>query len=299
MTSKTYLIVGATGKQGGAVVKALLKLSSNAPTPFSILALTRNAESEGAKSLAAKPNVKVIQGDPTEAETVFRKAGSVDGVFLITSPGKQGDEEKQALSVIDASINHGVKHIVFTSVERGGNEVSETNPTDIEHFASKHRIEKQLLDKTANGKTMWTILRPVAFMDNLTPNFQGKGFAAMWAQIGSKPLQLISSKDIGVFGAMALLEPEKYNGRVIGLAGDELNFDQGLAVFKDATGKDMPQTWGFIGSGLKYMIKELGTMFAWFQTNGYGVDIQALRKEYPQLQDFKTWLKEDSGFSQQ
>lgn len=47
-------------------------------------------------------------------------------------PGKDGDEELQALPMIDAALRHGVGHVVFNSVERGGEEVSEENPTEIE-----------------------------------------------------------------------------------------------------------------------------------------------------------------------
>jgi len=56
----------------------------------------------------------------------------------------------------------------------------------------------------------YTILRPVSFMDNVAPDLHGKGFATMWANVvGSKPLQLVSAKDIGVFAAKALMDPRR------------------------------------------------------------------------------------------
>jgi len=61
----------------------------------------------------------------------------------------------------------------------------------------------------------------------------------------------------------------------------------------------MPQTFDFVGSGIKYMVKEMGKMFKWFQTDGFGADIEALRKEEPKLQDFAAWLKDTSGFRKQ
>jgi hypothetical protein len=61
----------------------------------------------------------------------------------------------------------------------------------------------------------------------------------------------------------------------------------------------MPETFGIVGSAMKFMVKEVGVMFRWFKTDGYGADIQALRKEEPRLQDFGTWLKETSGFKKQ
>jgi len=82
------------------------------------------------------------------------------------------------------------------------------------------------------------------------------------------------------------------------LAGDELTLAQGKQVFKESLGYDMPETYGFVGTGIQYMIKEVGTMFAWFKDVGYAADIPALRKEEPKLQDFGTWLKDTSGFKE-
>jgi len=212
MLTKKLLITGATGKQGGAVIDALLASS----TKFQILALTRDANSTAAKALAAKPNVTIVEGDATIPAPYFDAHRPIHGVFLVTSfgMGKEGMEEAQAEPIIDDSIKNGVEHLVFTSVDRGGPEVSEQTPTHISHFASKHRIEVQLKEKiaAAGSKMQWTILRPVGFMDNLVPGFMGKIFSSMWGGVGDKPLQLISVHDIGVFGAKAFENPAAYKG---------------------------------------------------------------------------------------
>lgn len=113
----------------------------------------------------------------------------------------------------------GVKHFVFTSADRGGDVVSDTNRTPVAHIATKYRIEIYLKGRTHGTSMAWTILRPVTFMDNLLPNFNGKGFAAMWETVGKKPVQLVAASDIGHFGAAALLQPEIYSGKAIGIAG--------------------------------------------------------------------------------
>ncbi|KFY45612.1 hypothetical protein V494_00866 [Pseudogymnoascus sp. VKM F-4513 (FW-928)] len=297
MATRKILITGATGKQGGAVIDALLSSSSS----FQILALTRNASSKGAQSLASKSNVTVVEGDPSSPASIFQDHSPIHAVFSVTAVvvGKPGAEESQAIPLIDESIKNKVDHFVFTSVDRGGPGTSEKNPTNIEHFASKHRIEEYLKEKSGNGSKMaFTILRPVAFMDNLTPDFFGRAFASMWRGVGNKPLQLISVHDIGIVAAKALLNPE-YKGRVISLAGDELTLEQGRAVFQETMGYAMPETFGFVGTGIKLMMKEMGNMFKWFETDGFGADIVALRKEEPALQNFGTWLKESSKFSKQ
>ncbi|PMD46571.1 putative NmrA-like family domain-containing protein 1 [Hyaloscypha variabilis F] len=289
-TSRKILVTGATGKQGGAVIEALIASKA----PFQILALTRNASK--AQSLASKPNVTVVEGDILNPTAIFEANKPIYGVLSVTVPGKEGAEEAQAKPLIDESIKNGVEHFVFTSVERGGNENSEKNPTNVAHFASKHRIEEYLKENSGNGSKMsYTILRPVAFMDNLSPGFYGKAFASMWGGLGDTPLQLISVHDIGLFGARAFTDPS-FKNREIGLAGDELTLSQAQKVFKDTLGQDLPETYGFVGSGIKYMVSEVGTMFKWFKDVGYGVDIQALRKEEPRLQNLSTWLKESSKF---
>lgn len=230
MASRKLLITGATGKQGGAVIEALLSESSN----FQILALTRNKSSPKAQALASRPNITVVEGDSISPDPIFEAHKPIHGVFLITTfaPGKHEMEEAQAHPIIDAAIKNNVKHFVFTSVDRGGAGKSEDNPTVIDHFASKHRIEKYLKEKNeaAGSKMDITILRPVCFMDNLTPDFMGKGFASMWKGVGEKPLQMISVHDIGVFGARAFRDPEAYKGRALTLAGDSLTLEQGKKV---------------------------------------------------------------------
>ncbi|KAF4634028.1 hypothetical protein G7Y89_g4088 [Cudoniella acicularis] len=296
MATQTFLIVGATGTQGSSVITALLSAPS-APS-IRILALTRNTSSSKAKSLAASdPRIGLVSGDPTSPEEIFAATGTqIDAVFCVTIHGPPGAEEAQANGLIDASLRHGVKHFVFTSADRGGEVLSDTNPTPVPHIATKHRIELYLKEKTIGTPMSWTILRPVTFMDNLTPDFPGKGFAAMWRQVGKRRIQVVAASDIGAFAAKALLEPEKYAGKSLGIAGDELNFEEACEIFKQALGVEMPTTFCTVGSVLKVAMKDIGSMFKWFETAGYAVDIKGAREIYPDLQDFSTWLKKSSAF---
>jgi nucleoside-diphosphate-sugar epimerase len=296
----TFLIIGATGTQGGSVVQALVS-SPSLPPSANILALTRNTTSAKAKALAALDSrVHLLNGDPANPSQIFESAKAfntqIDSVFLVTVHGPPGSEEGQAHGIIDASLAHGVKHFVFTSADRGGDVVSETNPTPVAHIATKYRIELYLKEKCAATSMKWTILRPTTFMDNLTPGLEGKAFAAMWNQVGSKPIQLVAATDIGAFAAKAFLSPEKYAGRCIGIAGDELNFKDALKVFKETMGQDMPTTFCAVGSMVKIALPDIGAMFRWFEKGGYAVDIKAAREEYPELQDFRTWLLKNSQF---
>jgi uncharacterized protein YbjT (DUF2867 family) len=299
MATKTFLVVGATGTQGSSVVSAIL--STPSLPSIEILALTRNTSSPKAKALAALDSrVTLLAGDPTAPEEIFKNAHTqIDGVFCVTVHGPKGSEEAQAEGLIDASITHGVKHFVFTSADRGGESVSDTNPTPVAHIATKYRIELYLKEKTQGTSMAWTILRPTTFMDNMSANFEGKAFEAMWRQVGKKPVQLVAASDIGHFAAVALLDPEKYSGKCIGIAGDELNFDQALEVFKKTMGYDMPTTFCAVGSVVKLAMPDMGAMFKWFEKDGYNVDIKKAREMHPELQDFATWLVKSSGFKKQ
>ncbi|GAB1318094.1 NmrA-like family domain-containing protein 1 [Madurella fahalii] len=300
MALQNILVVGATGQQGGAVVRALLDLPKSEP-PLHILALTRNAQSERAKALAEshKGVIELVEGDSSNPKPVFdsKAKGSIDGLFIVTTPGGKVNEEQQAIPLIDAAVEHGVKHIVFTSVDRGGDEKSWHNPTNIKHFLEKHNIELHLRDKAEKeaGRFTWTILRPAAFLDNFNPGTMCSMMTAAWAA-ALKPetkLQLVSVRDIGIFAAKAFADPAKWAGRVVGLAGDALTLNEAKAKFKKVTGKKMPQSWTIAGKLMLWGVKELGAMFAWFEKEGYGVDIEERRKDAP-MQDFETWLKEDS-----
>ena len=204
-------------------------------------------------------------------------------------------EETQGKAVVDAAIAHDVKHFVYTSVDRGGDEKSYDNPTNIPHFISKHNIEHHLVED-AGSKMTWTILRPVAFMDNLQPGFAGKIFPTAWKTL-TRPLQVVAARDIGIAGATALLEPEKYRNRGISLAGDELSYEQATEVFREKTGQEMPTTFWIVVTLLFYFVADVRLMFEWFESDGYGVDIQRLRKEFPGLLTFGDFIKEQESLN--
>ncbi|KAL1296938.1 hypothetical protein AAFC00_004544 [Neodothiora populina] len=306
--SKGLLVTGATGKQGGATIDALLTAPGG--SAYTILAVTRSAAtSPSAQRLTSKAsNVKIVQGDMDDVPAIFYAAKAVHpsgvwGVLSIQAPVGKGQtvekEEIQGKTLVDEALKSGVKQFVYSSVDRGGDQKSASTATPVPHFASKYNIEQHLI-KQANGSGMdYTILRPVGFMENLTPDFMGKMFGAMW--IASLPkdrkLQLVSTTDVGHFAAQAFLRPEQYKNRALSLAGDDLTFAETSKIFKEKTGSPAPHTYSFLGRALMWAVGELGIMFTWFKTDGYGADIPALKKEYPGLKNLGEWLEQNSAFS--
>lgn len=302
--SRGILVTGATGKQGGATVDDLI---SRPHSDFTILAVTRNPTSASANALAAKDkSIKIVKGDMNDVPSLFSAAKATHpniwGVFSVQIPMGKGQspesEERQGKALVDEAIKSGVKQFVYTSVDRHG-EQSIHNPTHVPHFISKHNIEKHLIDQAKGTDMNYTILRPVAFMENFTPDLFGKLFSAAW-RVGmpiDQPLQFVSTKDIGHVAAHAFRNPEAYRNRALSLAGDELTYAQLNQVFKDKTGKGVPTTFGFLGSGLLWGVKEMGTMMDFFRDTGLAADIPALRKEFPGLKNLGDWIEKDSAFA--
>ncbi|EME38900.1 hypothetical protein DOTSEDRAFT_180879 [Dothistroma septosporum NZE10] len=301
--SKNIIVTGATGKQGGALIE---QLANNAE--FTLIAITRNATGAGADKLKSKgSNIKVVQGDQNDCPALFEAAesqasGPIWGVYSVQiaqghGPASgSGDETKQGCDMIDEAVKAGVKHFVYSSVERGGDERSWENPIpSVGHFATKHNVEQHLKKKASSMG--WTILRPVAFFENLTPGFPAKVFmAAMQSTVGEKRVQWISTKDIGFFAALAFKKPQEWNHKAMGLAGDELNVNELCDKVRDNTKTTIYPTFWFLGGVLKYMVAEIGSMINWFGAEGYKADIAACKRVHPQMMDLETWLKTESTF---
>jgi uncharacterized protein YbjT (DUF2867 family) len=168
--SKVILVTGATGNQGGAVINALLKETNQ---KFTILAVTRDTNSASSQKLANKsPSIKLVQGNLDDVPGIFAAAKEVVkepiwGVYSVQISMGKGvtfeGEIAQGKAMIDESVKSGVKHFVYSSVDRGGDEKSWETETPIPHFQTKYQIDRHLKDNA--GEMGWTILRPVAFMD--------------------------------------------------------------------------------------------------------------------------------------
>ena len=301
--SGPILITSATGRQGRATIRALLALPS---PPKTILAVTRSAASAGAQKLASSsPSIKLVEGTLDDVPTLFKTAKeiageSIWGVLSVQLPQGMGttNEAAQGKAMVDEALSHHVKHFVYSSLDRGGEEHSWNNPTKVPHFATKHEVELYLREKAKDTQMTWTILRPVAFMDNLEPGMQTRVFlAALKITVpAQKKIQWIAARDIGIVAAKAFTEPESFAERAIGLAGNEMTLAELSETFGVTTGKALTPTWSLFGYLLKWFVAELGAMVDWFGQEGFGVDIKELRKIHPGLTDLKTWIAEESAF---
>lgn len=302
---KSVLVTGATGKQGGAVVNALLAAPDAAD--YKILAVTRDPNSASAQKLGAKSsNITLIKGDMNDCPALFASAleASPEGLYAVVAitalttgdSGKLEDttEYKQGVAMFDEAKKAGVKRFIYHSVDRGGDEKSWTTPTDIPHFITKHHIELYIRDHA--GDVEWTFIRPVIFMDNLEPGMIGKmmlTYLISWMG-RTKKTYWVATEDIGYFSALAV-RTEELKNRAITTASDYVDFEDIDRAFKKVTGAPAPLTWTFFTWPL-YFVAEMRNMFRWFNAEGYSADLDELRRLNPNLIGFEEWLQTRSKF---
>ena len=278
---QTILVAGATGQQGGAVVRHLRD------DGFAVRALTRDPDGDKARALRAG-GVEVVRGDLTDRASLDPALEGVHGVFSMATPYERGVEAevRQGKTLGDAARAAGVQHYVYSSV--GGAE----RQSGVPHFETKWQIEEHLrsLDFPL------TIVRPVWFFENfgagaLQPQEGGEGYTLAMPMSPDTTLQGVAVDDIGAFVAKAFAAPVDWAGKEFELAGDE----HSLAEYAAAIGRDIGVPVGYFQVSWetsKEQNEDIYLMYRFFEREGYQADIAALRAEYPGLRDFEQWLAE-------
>ena len=281
--SKPILVTGATGQQGGAVVKALLEKG------LAVRAITRHPDGEKARALKAA-GVEVVQGDYEHPDSLKAAGSGVSAAWVVSTPfdpsvGTEG-EARQGVTAIDALKEAGVPHIAYSSVSDAD------KATGIPHFDSKFKVEEHL---KASG-VAYTITAPVYFSDNTTAvwnlAYLQRGILS-FAMPRDHKLQVISVRDIGRLNAEILAEPAKYAGRRINYAGDEVSGNEQAAALTKASGKEFEFSETPIDA-VRGMSEDLALMFEWFVKVGYSADIGGLKKEFPSVgfQSYEAWARD-------
>jgi uncharacterized protein YbjT (DUF2867 family) len=215
----TVLITGATGRQGGSVLRHMLAQG------WKLRALVRNSEGDGAKRLIDQ-GIEVARGDLEDPASLERACRGVYGVYSVQDFWAVGAkrEVQQGKNMADVAKRAGVEHLVYSSV--GG---AERN-SRIDHWESKWEVEKHIRKLGLPA----TMLRPAAFMENYYIDqveiaiLKGKLVDPIRAD---KPYQTIAADDIGAFAALTFARPKDFIGAEIEIAGSELTNSQAAEVF--------------------------------------------------------------------
>ncbi len=273
----TVVVTGSTGKQGGAVARALLERGHK------VRAVTRDPNSGQAK-LLANAGAAVVAASLEDTAAIRKALEGATSLFAMTVPfGGTETETRQGIAAADAAKAAGV-HLVFTSVGNANRQ------TGVPHFDSKYEVEKHI----AKIGIRATILAPVSFMENLyfIKEQLVKGIYAA-ALPPTRGLAQVAVVDIGAVAVRVLEDAGRFTGRRFDLAGDELVGNNAMAILARVTGRSFTYFQVPLDVIRQRMGEDYVKMYEWFDRVGYTVDRAALRREFPDVafHDFESWAK--------
>jgi hypothetical protein len=215
---KLIVVIGATGHQGGAVVRAL-----QASGQFKVRALTRNPGQH--RELADE----VVEADLDRPETLKAAFEGAYGVFLVTNFGEKGtDEIKQATAAVRAAQDASVKHFVWSTLPDV--EAISGGKFHVPHFSGKAKVDKVVKDAGFANRTF--VIAPFYYQNLvgvLAPQKQTDGTVG-WALPIDPDVRCIHMGDIVELGnivAGAFAHPhEAGDGEYLPLVGDFMSFNE-------------------------------------------------------------------------
>jgi uncharacterized protein YbjT (DUF2867 family) len=302
---KIITVFGATGAQGGSLVKAILADPSG---QFSVRAVTRDVTSEKAKALAHL-GVEVVVADLDHIESVKQVLTNAYGAYLVTNFWEHfsvDKEQQQAANFAEAAKATGVEHVIWSTLEDTRNWVplsSDRMPTlqekyKVPHFDGKGEADQYFRDKGVPT----TFMRTSFYWENfiyfgMGPKLADDGKYHIYFPMNDKVLPSMAVEDIGKCAYGIFKEGKKLIGKTVAVTGEKLTGDEMANKFSAALKKDVvytnisPEAYrnlGFPGAD------DLGNMFQFkrdFNDEFSGIrDIKFSRDLNPELQSFDTWL---------
>lgn len=305
---KIITVFGATGAQGGGLVRAILSDKSSA---FSVRAVTRDPQSEKAKALAAL-GAELFSADLADPASVKRAMEGAYGAYCVTffwahfSPAQEAAEAK---CMAEAAKAAGVKHVIWSTLEDTRKLVplhDDRMPTLMErykvpHFDSKGESDQVFID--AGVPT--TFLLTTFYWENMIyfgmgPKKGPDGVLSITFPMGDAPLSGIGAEDIGKCAYGIFKKGASMIGKTVGIAGEHITCAGMAAELSSALGEEvrynmvspaMFRSFGFPGA------EDLGNMFQYYQDFADEFmdsrDIKIAKELNPDLQSFKEWLSDN------
>jgi len=280
ISGNSILVTGATGRQGGAVIRHLLKNN------FEVKALSRTPDSIAAQILVSK-GVTVVKADMSDPSSLLNAMKGCDRVFSVQNFFEYGAEKEieYGKNMADTAKKSNISHFIYNSV------CNADSKTGVPHFETKNIIEQYV----KSIDLPYTIIRPVKFMENyyIPQVFKGILSGKLFDPIkAGKKHQMLAVDDIGAYVADAFANPGKYKGRTIELAGEELTNEEIAATMSGVLGikikfKKLPLIIARLA-----MDKEMYLMFKWFNEKGFDANMEETKKNFPavKMTTLKNWL---------
>jgi len=274
----TILVTGATGLQGGAVLRHLVAGG------FSVRVLARDSDSERAR-LISSTGIEIVRGDLTDRVSLDRALHGVDGVFSMATPWEQGFDAEviQGTTLGDAAKAAAVRHYVYSSIGAADRD------TGIPHFETKTRIERHLRDL----ELPLTVVRPVWFYENFNSYGMQQVGDAFEIRMPMRPettLQMIAADDVGSFVTLAFGQPDEWIGRELEIAGDELTMTQ-IAETIQSYSQVHTDFVQVPAEEIRAYNTDAALMYAYLEREGYQANLLQLRRLLPDLITFAEWLE--------
>lgn len=276
--SLSILVTGATGTQGGAVVRQLVTRGHR------VRALTRSVTSPAAQALAAL-GVELAQGNLEDRASLDRALAGMEAMFLVSTPYERGaeGETRQGILGADAAAAAGA-YLVYSSVANADRH------TGVPHFDSKAAVEQHIRARAIEA----AIVAPVYFMENAF-----FGLAQLRQGVYGSPLaparrlMQVAVSDIAGAAVAALENRARYAGKRFDLAGDELSGEEVVAILSKVTGRPLSYFQVPMAMIRGAMGEDSVKMYAWFETTGYSADRAALRRDFPEVPwlPFEAWAR--------
>jgi uncharacterized protein YbjT (DUF2867 family) len=307
---KIIAVVGATGAQGGGLVRAIL---DDPHGGFTVRAITRDVNSDKAKGLA-RLGAEVVAANVDDAASLKRAFTGAYGAYCVTffwehfSPKK---EQAQARAMAEAAKQAGLKHVIWSTLEdtRRWVPLSDSRmPTlmgeyKVPHFDSKGESNHLFTDLGVPT----TFLQTSFYWDNfigfgMGPKKGPDGKLAFTLPMGDRKLSGIAAEDIGRCAYGIFRKGSELVGQTISVAGEHLTGAQmaaglsrflGQEVNYQAVSPEAYRGFGFPGA------EDLGNMFQFkhdFNEVVVGArNLDASRALNPALQSFDTWLAKNGS----
>ncbi|MDP3910123.1 MAG: NmrA/HSCARG family protein [Gemmatimonadales bacterium] len=308
LEKKIIAVVGATGAQGGGLVRALMRDKAG---PFTARALTRDVNSDKARALATL-GAELVAADVDDPESLKRAFGGAYGAYCVTffwahfSPEK---EIAEARAMAQAAKHAGLQHVIWSTFEdtRKWVPLSDNRmPTlqgkyKVAHFDGKAEANAAFTELGVPT----TFLRTSFYWENLIyfgagPKKGPDGKLAITFPMGDKKLPGIAAEDIGKCAYGIFKRGREFIGKTVGVAGEHLTGAQMAAALTKALGQevrynevspDVYRSFGFPGA------EDLGNMFQFkrdFEKDYCGArNLEFSRSLNPELQTFAQWLAQN------
>jgi uncharacterized protein YbjT (DUF2867 family) len=302
---KIIAVIGATGAQGGGLVRAILADKSGS---FTARAITRNPNSEKAQALRAA-GAEVVAADADKPETLGQAFGGAHGAFLVTNYWEHFSPERelvQARNLAQAAKAAGVPHVIWSTLEdtRKWIPLSDNRmPTlmgkyKVPHFDAKGEADQIFRDLGVPA----TLLLTSFYWDNLIffgagPQRGPDGVLAITFPMDDKKLPAIAVEDIGKAAYAIFKRGGEFINKTVGIAGEHLTGAEMARALTRALGQEVRynnvppevyRSFGFPGAD------DLGNMFQFKRDfNDYycgARNLQFSRSLNPELQTFEQWL---------